>query len=163
MLLATQSVVELAASDMLHIVNESCPTKIFLSNPNIDRKLYADIFQLNDTQLELLESLVPKRELLLIQPRGTKKLVLEVDALGYWMATNNARDNLRKQDYFARFGPEQGLIRLAHDYPNPSTYNLFRRFHAPITHRPAATWPCRDRGPRPADRPASSTTTPTTS
>jgi type IV secretion system protein VirB4 len=120
MVLATQSVVELAASDMLHIVNESCPTKIFLSNPNIDRKLYAEIFQLNDTQLELLESLVPKRELLLIQPRGTKKLVLEVDALGYWMATNNARDNIRKQDYFARFGPEQGLIRLAHDYPNPA-------------------------------------------
>ena len=70
MILATQSVVELAASDMLHIVNESCPTKIFLSNPNIDRRLYADTFQLNDTQLELLESLVPKRELLLIQPRG---------------------------------------------------------------------------------------------
>jgi type IV secretion/conjugal transfer VirB4 family ATPase len=120
MILATQSVVELAASDMLHIVNESCPTKIFLSNPNIDRKLYAEIFQLNDTQLELLESLLPKRELLLIQPGGTKKLVLEVDALGYWMATNNARDNIRKQDYFARFGPEQGLIRLAHDYPNPN-------------------------------------------
>jgi type IV secretion/conjugal transfer VirB4 family ATPase len=120
MILATQSVVELAASDMLHIVNESCPTKIFLSNPNIDRRMYAEIFQLNDTQLELLESLVPKRELLLIQPRGTKKLVLEVDALGYWMATNNARDNLRKQDYFTRFGPEQGLLRLAHDYPNPA-------------------------------------------
>ena len=119
MILATQSVVELAASEMLHIVNESCPTKIFLSNPNIDRKLYAEVFQLNDTQLELLESLVPKRELLLIQPRGTKKLVLEVDALGYWMATNNARDNIRKQDYFARFGPEQGLIRLAQNYPNP--------------------------------------------
>ena len=119
MILATQSVVELATSDMLHIVNESCPTKIFLSNPNIDRRLYADTFQLNDTQLELLESLVPKRELLLIQPRGTKKLVLEVDALGYWMATNNARDNVRKQDYFARFGPEQGLLRLAEDYPNP--------------------------------------------
>jgi type IV secretion system protein TrbE len=119
MILATQSVVELAASDMLHIVNESCPSKIFLANPNIDRKLYAEIFQLNDTQLELLESLIPKRELLLVQPRGTKKLVLEVDALGYWMATNNARDNFRRQEYFARFGPEQGLIQLAHDYPNP--------------------------------------------
>jgi type IV secretion/conjugal transfer VirB4 family ATPase len=119
MVLATQSVVELAASDMLHIVNESCPTKIFLANPNIDRRMYSEIFQLKDTQLELLESLVLKRELLLIQPEGTKKLVLEVDALGYWMATNNARDNLRRQDYFARFGPEQGLIRLAHDYPNP--------------------------------------------
>ncbi len=119
MILATQSVVELAASEMLHIVNESCPTKIFLSNPNIDRKLYAEIFQLNDTQLELLESLVPKRELLLIQPRGTKKLVLKVDALTYWIATNNARDNIRKQDYFTRFGPEQGLLRLAQDHPNP--------------------------------------------
>ena len=119
MILAAQSVVELASSDMLHIVNESCPTKIFLSNPNIDRKLYAEIFQLNDTQLEMLESLVPKRELLVIQPRGTKKLVLEVDALTYWIATNNARDNIRKLDYFNRFGPEQGLLRLAEDYPNP--------------------------------------------
>jgi type IV secretion/conjugal transfer VirB4 family ATPase len=119
MILATQSVVELADAGVLNIINESCPTKIFLANPNIDRKLYAEIFQLNDTQLELFESLVPKREMLLIQPRGTKKLVLEVDALTYWVATNNARDNIRKQDYFARFGPEQGLLRLAEDYPNP--------------------------------------------
>jgi type IV secretion system protein VirB4 len=126
MILATQSVVELTDSDMLHIVNESCPTKIFLANPNIDRKLYAEIFQLNDTQLELLESLVPKRELLVIQPRGTKKLVLEVDAVTYWIATNNARDNLRKQDYFSRFGAEQGLLQLAHDYPNPTQQEVNR-------------------------------------
>lgn len=126
MILATQSVVELAASDLLHIVNESCPTKIFLANPNIDRRLYTDIFQLNDTQLELLESLVPKRELLVIQPRGTKKLVLDVDALTYWTATNNARDNLRRQDYFSRFGAEQGLFQLAHDYPNPATSEVIR-------------------------------------
>ncbi len=119
MILATQSVVELQASEMLHVVNESCPTKIFLANPNIDRTLYAEIFQFNDTQLELLESLVPKRDLLLIQPGSTKKLVLEVDALSYWVATNNARDNLRKQEYFARYGAEEGLLRLAHDYPNP--------------------------------------------
>src|SRR5260370_8890898 len=97
---------------MLHIVKESCPTKIFLANPNIDRNLYAEVFQLNDTQLELLESLVPKRELLLIQPEGSKKLVLEVDALGYWMATNNSPDNLPRQDYFPPSGPEQRLLRL---------------------------------------------------
>jgi type IV secretory pathway VirB4 component len=119
MILATQSVVELAEAGVLHIVNESCPTKIFLANPNIDRKLYAEIFQLSDTELELLESLVPKRDLLLKQPQHTKKLRLEVDSMTYWVATNNARDNIRKQDYFARFGPEQGLIRLAQDYPNP--------------------------------------------
>jgi len=121
MILATQSVVELLASDMLHVVNESCPTKIFLANPSIDRKLYAEIFQLNDTQLELLASLQSKRDLLLIQPGVTKKLQLEVDSLTYWIATNNPRDNLRKQDYFAHFGPEQGLLRLAQDYPQPNS------------------------------------------
>lgn len=119
MILATQSVVELAASEMLHIVNESCPTKIFLANPNIDRRLYADIFQLNDTELELLESLVPQCDLLLKQPRGTKKLRLDVDALTYWISTNNSRDNLRRQEYFNRFGPEEGLLRLAHEHPQP--------------------------------------------
>ncbi len=90
-----------------------------LANPNYDRKLYANIFRFNDTQLELLESLIPKRDLLLIQPRGTKKLRLEVDPLTYWIATNNARDNIRKQEYFARHGPEQGLLLLAQDHPNP--------------------------------------------
>lgn len=120
MLLATQSVVELAASGLLDIVNESCPTRIFLANLNMDRKLYAETFQLNDTELELLETLVPKRDLLLKQPRGTKKLRLDVDAFSYWMATNNARDNVLKQEYFTRYGAEQGLLRLAHDFPNPS-------------------------------------------
>jgi type IV secretion system protein TrbE len=117
MVLATQSLVELAASEMLDIVNESCPTKIFLANPNMDRKFYAEVFKLNDTELEMAESLVPRRGLLLKQPRGTKLLGLEVDSLTYWIATNNSRDNLRKQEYFRRFGPEEGLLRLAHDYP----------------------------------------------
>jgi len=119
MILATQSIVELQASEMLHIVNESCPTKIFLANPNIDRQLYAEVFQFNDTQLESLESLVPKRDLLLVQPGVTKKLTLTVDALSYWIATNNARDNQRRQEYFARYGAEAGLLKLAADHPNP--------------------------------------------
>jgi len=120
MIMATQSVVELMASEMLQVVNESCPTKIFLANPNFDRKLYGEVFQLNDIELELLESLIPKRDLLVLQPQGTKKLRLEVDSLTYWIATNNARDNVRKQEYFARYGPEEGLLRLAQDHPNPA-------------------------------------------
>jgi type IV secretion system protein TrbE len=124
MILATQSMMELANSEMLQLVNESCPTRIFLANPGIDRKLYAETFQLNDTDLELLESLVPKRDLLFKQPQYAKKLRLEVDPLSYWMATNTPRDNIRKQDYFARFGPEQGLLRLAQDYPNPKQHEV---------------------------------------
>lgn len=119
MILTTQSMIELASSNLLELVNESCPNRIFLANPGINRKLYADAFRLNDTDLDLLESLVPKRNLLFKQPQYAKKLRLEVDPLSYWTATNTPRDNIRKQEYFARFGPAEGLIRLAQDYPNP--------------------------------------------
>ena len=119
MILTTQSMIELASSNLLELVNESCPNRIFLANPGINRKLYAEAFRLNDTDLDLLESLVPKRNLLFKQPQYAKKLCLEVDPLSYWTATNTPRDNIRKQEYFARFGPAEGLIRLAQDYPNP--------------------------------------------
>lgn len=119
MILTTQSMIELVNNNLLQLVNESCPSRIFLANPGIDRKLYAEAFQLNDTDLELLESLVPKRDLLFKQPQYAKKLQLSVDPLSYWMATNTPRDNVRKQEYFARFGPEQGLLRLVQDFPNP--------------------------------------------
>jgi type IV secretion system protein VirB4 len=33
------------------------------------------------------------------------------------MATNNARDNLKKREYFARFGIAEGLRHLAEDHP----------------------------------------------
>ena len=33
------------------------------------------------------------------------------------MATNNANDNLKKRDYFERFGIAEGLRRLAEDFP----------------------------------------------
>jgi len=119
MILTTQSMIELVSNNLLQLVNESCPSRIFLANPGIDRKLYAEAFQLNDTDLELLESLVPKRDLLFKQPQYAKKLQLSVDPLSYWMATNTPRDNIRRQEYFARFGPEQGLLRLVQDFPNP--------------------------------------------
>ena len=49
--------------------------------------------------------------------RSSKKVRLEVDSVSYWMATNNAKDNVKKQDYFARFGIAEGIKRLAKDFP----------------------------------------------
>jgi hypothetical protein len=42
---------------------------------------------------------------------------LNVDSVSYWMATNNAPDNLKKHDYFARYGVAEGIRQLAIDYP----------------------------------------------
>ena len=117
MILATQSLHELAQSEMLEIVCESCPTKIFLANPDIDVPLYRSAFHLNDTELDLLSGLVPKRELLVKNQQGSKKLRLAVDSFSYWMATNTPKDNIQRQRYFERYGVQEGLVQLARDLP----------------------------------------------
>jgi type IV secretion/conjugal transfer VirB4 family ATPase len=117
MLLATQSIKELATSGMLTVVAESCPTKIFLANPDMDAQVYREAFGLNDTELDLIGSLVPPGQMLIRKPTGSKKVHLNVDSLSYWMATNNAKDNLLKQEYFERYGIAEGLRRLAKQYP----------------------------------------------
>ena len=117
MVLATQSLKELEESGMLQIVSESCPTKIFLANPEMNRDLYREAFHLNDTELELIAGLVPPGQMLVRKAQSSKKVHLNVDSVSHWTATNNARDNLVKRDYFARFGIAEGLRQLAKDHP----------------------------------------------
>ncbi|HEY1759363.1 MAG TPA: DUF87 domain-containing protein [Bryobacteraceae bacterium] len=117
MVLATQSIKELQESDMLHIVAESCPTKIFLANPEMDRDVYREAFHLNDTELDLIAGLVPPGQMLIRKAQSSKKVHLNVDSVTHWMATNNARDNLKKREYFEQFGVAEGLRRLAQDFP----------------------------------------------
>jgi type IV secretion system protein TrbE len=117
MILATQSLKELQDSDLLPIVSESCPTKIFLANPEMDRKVYQEAFHLNDTELELIAGLVPPGQMLIRKAQSSKKVQLNVDSVSHWMATNNPRDNIKKRDYFKRFGKAEGLRRLAEDHP----------------------------------------------
>jgi len=117
MILATQSIKELQESGMLPVVAESCPTKIFLANPEMDREVYREAFHLNDTELDLIAGLVPPGQMLIRKAQSSKKVQLNVDSVSHWMATNNARDNLRKREYFERFGIADGLRRLAEDFP----------------------------------------------
>jgi type IV secretion/conjugal transfer VirB4 family ATPase len=117
MILATQSIKELEESGMLQVVSESCPTKIFLANPEMNRDVYREAFHLNDTELDLISGLVPPGQMLIRKAQSSKKVQLNVDSVSHWMATNNARDNLKKRDYFARFGIADGLRRLAEDFP----------------------------------------------
>jgi type IV secretion system protein VirB4 len=117
MILATQSIKELQESGMLQIVAESCPTKIFLANPEMDRDVYREAFHLNDTELDLIAGLVPPGQMLIRKAQSSKKVQLNVDSVSHWMATNNARDNLKKRDYFERFGIAEGLRHLAADHP----------------------------------------------
>jgi type IV secretion system protein TrbE len=117
MIMATQSLKEFEESGLLPIVSESCPTKIFLANPEMDRNVYREAFHLNDTELDLIAGLVPPGQMLIRKAQTSKKVQLNVDSISHWMATNNPRDNLKKRDYFKRFGIADGLRHLAQDHP----------------------------------------------
>ena len=113
MVLATQSIDDFASADLLRTVVESCPTKLLLANPALDRHQYADLFQLNETECELLGGLIPRRQLLLKRAEIAKVLNLTVDPRSYWLYTNTPVDNERVRAVFREHGFEAGLDRLA--------------------------------------------------
>jgi type IV secretion/conjugal transfer VirB4 family ATPase len=113
MILATQSIDDFASADLLRTVIESCPTKLLLANPSLDRRQYAELFQLNEMELELLAGLVPRQQLLLKRPDVTKVLTLTVDPKSYWIYTDTPMDNERVAAMCQEYGFEAGLDRLA--------------------------------------------------
>ena len=113
MILATQTVEDFAAADLLRTVVESCPTKLLLANPALDRARYADLFQLNEMELDLLTGLVPRQQVLLKRPDLAKVLTLTVDPRSYWIYTNTPIDNARVAETFRELGFEAGIDRLA--------------------------------------------------
>jgi type IV secretion/conjugal transfer VirB4 family ATPase len=113
MLLATQSIDDFASADLLRTVVESCPTKLLLANPSLDRAQYTELFHLNQMELDLLTELIPRRQLLLKRPDLAKVLTLNVDPRSYWLYTNTPVDNERVAAMVREHGLEEGLDRLA--------------------------------------------------
>jgi type IV secretion system protein VirB4 len=113
MVLSSQAVEDFASADLLRTVIESCPTKLLLANPALDRSRYAELFQLNEMELDLLSALAPRSQLLLKRPQLTKVLTLAVDPKSYWIYTNTPIDNQRVATVLKERGLEAGLDRLA--------------------------------------------------
>ena len=117
MVLSTQSLDELKRSDILDVIIESCATKIFLANPDMDRDLYRRQFHLNETEVEIISGLIPKQQLLIKTPELAKVANLTVDAKSYWLYTNDPYDNKKRKEAFETYGFEKGLELLAGGRP----------------------------------------------
>jgi type IV secretion/conjugal transfer VirB4 family ATPase len=117
MILSTQSLDELKRSDILEIIIESCATKIFLANPDMDRDLYRRQFHLNENEVELISGLIPKQQFLIKTPELAKVANLNVDAKSYWLYTNDPYDNKKRKEAFEAYGFERGLEVLAGGQP----------------------------------------------
>lgn len=113
MVLSTQSIDELRKSDIANVIIESCPIKIFLANPDMNRELYQRQFHLNDNEIDLISTLIPKRQMLIKNPDIAKVANLEVDPKGYWLYTNDPFDNRKRNEAFETYGFEKGLEVLA--------------------------------------------------
>jgi type IV secretion system protein TrbE len=113
MILSTQSLDELKRSELLDVIIESCATKIFLANPDMDQELYRRQFHLNDTEVELIAALLPKKQFLIKTPELAKVANLNVDKRSYWLYTNDPYDNRKRQEAFDAHGFDKGLKVLA--------------------------------------------------
>ena len=109
MILSTQSLDELRKSGIVDVIIETCATKIFLANPDMDRDLYKNQFHLNDTEIDLIATLVPKRQFLIKNHEISKALNLEVDPKSYWLYTNDPFDNRTRAEAFETYGFQKGL------------------------------------------------------
>jgi type IV secretion/conjugal transfer VirB4 family ATPase len=73
--LATQSLSEIANSPHRDVVLESCPTKVFLPNPEARNPQTRDLYRrfgLSDRQIDLIAEAAPKRDYYYVSPLGRR-------------------------------------------------------------------------------------------
>ncbi len=82
--LFTQSLGEVANSDIFELLMTACPTKIFLPNFEAGRELIKPMYKkfgLNDRQIDIIKDAEPKREYYITQPEGNRLFNLNLGEL----------------------------------------------------------------------------------
>ena len=75
MVLATQSLTEVANSPIRDVILESCPTKILLPNPEAQNPATGELYRkfgLTDRQIEIIAEATPKRHYYYLSPLGRR-------------------------------------------------------------------------------------------
>ena len=112
LVLATQSVVDLAQSPKAKSLLEMLPTKLFLANPDFPPSA-AELLQLSDAEFETTRGLEPKRELFLHRALEKVVLRLEVDPETYWLSTSSPTESAVRAQMVEKYGLVSGIARLA--------------------------------------------------
>jgi type IV secretion/conjugal transfer VirB4 family ATPase len=80
-----QAISDGAPDGAFHLLSESCPTKIFLANTSAKVKSgkegassydFYKSLELNDRQIEIISSLIPKQQYYIVQPQGKRIIEL---------------------------------------------------------------------------------------
>jgi len=113
-ILATQSLSDAAHSGILDVLQESCPTKIFLPNPNAYNKGsehqlgpydYYKQFGLNDTQIRIIVNATPKKEYYYQSPMGTRLFNLALGPIALSFVGVSGKDDIKKiKQLYKKYG-----------------------------------------------------------
>ncbi len=106
--LATQSLSDMARSGIADVVHESCPTKILLPNPEAGTESSRPMYQaigLNSRQIEILSTAIPKRQYYVIQLDGRRlfELGLSPTELAF-VGSSGKEDIMRIRQLIDEFG-----------------------------------------------------------
>lgn len=113
-IMATQSLSDSAKSGILDVLQESCPTKIFLPNNEAFNKGsentlgpydFYKIFGLNDVQISIISEAIPKKEYYFVSPLGTRLFNLELGRVNLSLSSISDKNSIRKiKNLFNKFG-----------------------------------------------------------
>ncbi len=113
-ILATQSLSDAANSGILDVLQESCPTKILLPNPNAYNKGsehqlgpydYYKQFGLNDTQIRIIANATPKKEYYYQSPMGTRLFNLALGPVALSFVGASGKDDIKKiRQLYKKYG-----------------------------------------------------------
>jgi type IV secretion/conjugal transfer VirB4 family ATPase len=118
---ATQSLMDLANSPLLPVLQESCPTKILLPNREAGsstlRPMY-QLFGLEDRQIELLERATPKQEYYIFSQAGQRKVSFDFGSVALAFAgVSDPRDVKRVAALKKQYGRRWPLFWLQERLP----------------------------------------------
>lgn len=112
-LFATQSLADIAQSDIATVLIESCPTRIFLPNTNALEPQVASIygnFGLNSRQIQLIARAMPKREYYLQSAQGDRLFELGLGDIALALCASSSKtDQAALSQIYADVGAEQFL------------------------------------------------------
>ena len=110
-ILATQNVADIAESDITSALVESCPTKIFLPNPDArtqtSSELYEKVFGLNERQIAIIANAVRKSQYYVVSPVGRRLFELGLGPVALsFVGAGSKEDIARIRELMETYGGE---------------------------------------------------------
>ncbi len=107
----TQSGVELDKIPDWAAIRSATSSFIFTADPTIDKDAYKAIFNLRDGEIEAIKTLIPKREVYIVQPdlNISKRCTLDVEPEQYVLSTSKPVEARLRQMNVERYGFDEGI------------------------------------------------------